>query len=133
MTDKLSGYYPNHCIHFTGLFGPGMARKEKCNAGVAYDSVKDSSQAGPLCWPCLPGIGGKLATTTCDKRRLPTVEETAAAHQEMRRIVGSIDSGLSPCCGASFDESQVRDGVGPRFCSKCKEFVFRGCNPKETL
>lgn len=115
------------CVHFTGLWGHGMKKHLLCSAGVAYEDVKDSSQKGPYCWPCLPGIGGRTATTTCQKKRLPTVEELAADKRELEEFLAKIDAGKSPCCDAPLDESRVREGTGPRHCSKCGEFVFRAC------
>lgn len=118
---------PNMCVHFTGIFGHNDVTHRTCKAGVSYDSMRDATQPGPYCWPCLPGIGGKVATTTCDKRRLPTVEELAADEREWREALAKIDAGRSPCCDAELNESRVRNGTGPRFCSKCKTLVFQGC------
>lgn len=117
----LATYKRFTCVHFTGI------QHDACAAGVPYASVRDASQPGPYCWPCLPGIGGKVCATTCDKKRLPTLEELEAEEQKWKAAFAAITAGLSPCCNAPLDESHVRGGTGPRFCSKCKTFVFRAC------
>jgi len=113
------------CVHFNGI------QHEKCSAGVAYLSVRDSSQAGPYRWPCLTLAAEKTSTTTCPSFRLKSDEEWAKEDAQFEKAFAAISEGKSPCCGAPLDESHVRDGTGPRFCLKCKQFVFRGCNPSE--
>ena len=61
------------CVHFNGLFDFTTNDPKRCQAGVAYDDVKDSD---PPRWPCVPPLGGRPpCTTTCEHRRLPTPEE----------------------------------------------------------
>jgi hypothetical protein len=54
------------CRHFTGL------RDATCAASVAYDRVRDSSQAGRHRWPCFSDDG---ATTTCASAAFLTAAE----------------------------------------------------------
>lgn len=103
------------CFHFNGI------QHDRCDALVWYADVQ---QKGGYRLPCLPPGSESL---TCEKRRYPTAEEIAADRAETKRILAAIFAGRSPCCDAPLDESQVRKGVGVRYCSKCKAFVYRGC------
>lgn len=75
--EQLTASYMAKCVHFNGI------QHGTCDAGVAYDSVRDASQAGPYCWPCLSLVAGKVATTTCPQRRYPTREEANARATEV--------------------------------------------------
>lgn len=59
----------DRCRHFTGV------QHDTCEAGVAYASVRDTSQPGPYRWPCFAKNG---ATTSCALVNRPTREEAEA-------------------------------------------------------
>lgn len=111
------------CIHFHGI------QHKTCAAGLELASVRDSSQPGPYRWPCLTLAGREPATTKCSLYLDPTDEQIAAWDQQVAAAFTALDQGLSPCCKAPLDESQVdKNGTGNRYCSACKQWVMRGCN-----
>lgn len=73
------------CRHFIGI------QHRTCRAGVDMKSMRDVSQPGPACWPCLPGIDGKRSSFTCVHLSLPTAEEAEA---DMRAIEEATDAFL---------------------------------------
>lgn len=121
------------CNHFNGLANP------MCDAGVAYatvaveheprerrDSIGSVHKASKS-YPCMDKYN--LTGATCDKQQMPTAEQIAATKAEDARRYDLMKRGLSGCCEAKIDESQViregrYKGHGPRFCSKCGKCVF---------
>ena len=98
------------CRHFNGIQN-GM-----CDSKVEYPSDVD------ICF----GDGGE---NECGGYDPLTVEELAKKEVEMQRHMDLMRQGLSSCCEAPFDTSQVitkgySKGHGPRFCSKCKRLCF---------
>lgn len=83
------------CQHFTGI------RHKTCEAGVCYAEVRDSSQPGPLRWPCLT-LAGKAATTMCAKYEATTPEQLAEEDAEIEalvhRVVTNRANGLCIAC-----------------------------------
>lgn len=67
------------CEHFNGI------QHDCCEAGVSYDSVRDSNGRVPVAFPCLPGF--RPATTTCDKRKLPTREEAERIEADREKAI----------------------------------------------
>lgn len=90
-----------------------------CKVGIAYDFPP----LKPLEYPCF----GKNKER-CEKQENYTKEEIEEQRREVDRILRLVNDGISPCCNAPLDESQVVsegqfEGHGPRFCSKCKKWV----------
>lgn len=86
--ERLIAERQERCVHFTGLFGPGMVKHETCGAGVCYDDVKVrhdpqipyvSRGVGYMAGQSLP-CSGKLnhGGAICAKRETPTVEQATA-------------------------------------------------------
>lgn len=110
----------NACKHFAGI------QHKVCEAGVSYDTFRQP--VGMIKLPCFKADGA----IPCEKLAWPTKEEAAAEDARIQKVIFDIEAGLSPCCGATLDESRVEKdgryaGTGPRFCSACKAFVYRGC------
>jgi hypothetical protein len=97
------------CRHFTGI------QNETCDAKVKYPHIS--------VLPCYGEHG------ECSGYSPLTVEELAAKEAEQQRHIDLMRQGLSSCCEAPFDTSQVITSGrfknhGPRFCSKCKRVCF---------
>lgn len=127
------------CKHYTG------ALNERCDAGVRYaDLVAPGTYGFALILPCLPSLRAgqraalarapALPVVTCGKFTALTAEEVKAHEAEakahVRRLFAAVEAGVSPCCGAALDESQVittgsHAGHGPRFCPACRRVVFQ--------
>lgn len=103
------------CKHYQPIH-----ENEQCRAGALYDFP----DLKPLQYPCF----GKNKEQ-CEKQENYTEEDIQAFNKQVEQIDNLINSGLSPCCKAKLDESQVIkegrfEGHGPRFCSKCKKWVY---------
>lgn len=132
---------PDHskCRHFNGTVN------KRCAAGVEYATVNihhdavryrhvrpngrvDAhaySMSGSI--PCSAkwNFGG----ATCEHYSPPTEAEIAAKQAERERAHDLMIKGLSDCCEATINESQViregkHKGHGPRRCSKCGRCMF---------
>ena len=109
------------CKHFTGV------QNKTCKAGVSYQTFRlvtpdERGRTFPL--PCLDAD-----CAACDKREYPTQEEIDADKADMERRMNLLARGLSACCEATFNESQViasgkYKGHGTRYCSKCGKVCF---------
>lgn len=79
------------CVHWGGLFGPGMVKVTKCDAGVEYDTV---SAAHPSNIKTLPCFREQSHITTCAKRWFPTKEESEAHEREVKersaKVLGAL-------------------------------------------
>lgn len=107
------------CFHFTGI------QNKVCPNGVKYEDVF-SKGPGLRVLPC---IYGNREGTPCQHYREPTPEEIQASKEQFQLAMQRIRDGVSPCCGAALDESQVirsgyHEGHGPRFCSDCKKLAY---------
>lgn len=105
------------CRHFTGIMN------KTCQQDISYESVKDRS-VKPVDLACFGECG-----VSCEKYSPYTAEELEAQEEEIGRYLGALAENKSPCCKAEIDVSQVvttgkRKGHGPRFCSKCKKWLF---------
>lgn len=111
------------CKHFTGV------QHGACAVGVDYQSVCDKRPAPERYrWPCLT-TGNMPAATECAKREMQTDADLDVEDAAFEAVRAAVAAGVSPCCKAPLDRSHVdASGTGPRFCSACKELVFRGCN-----
>jgi len=94
------------CRHFTGTMN------RLCTSKIEYP--KDE-----VCW----------GENYCDGYSPLTIEELKDKDVEMQRHMELMRQGLSSCCEAPFDTSQVitegrHKNHGPRFCSKCKRLCF---------
>ena len=106
----------SNCRHFTSL------KRSFCNKGIAYTDVRRDNS-----YPCRADFNDCGAT--CRGFEAITNAEEAAAEAEIQRLLDSLDAGVSRCCQAAFDESQViqsgrHKGHGHRFCSQCKKHLF---------
>ena len=80
----------------------------------------------PRSMPCVHGLRGGLH---CDGYEPWTEDEIAKRERETDERLGALAAGLSPCCRAPLDTSQVikagrHKGHGPRFCSACGKLAF---------
>ena len=104
------------CKHYST-----MISNDQCKAGVQYSFPP----LKPLDYPCF----GKNIDQ-CEKRESFSAAEIKAEKKRTSELLRLINEGISPCCNAPIDESQVivqggpLDGQGPRFCSKCKKVVY---------
>ena len=103
------------CKHYAA-----MSDNERCKIGIRYHFPP----LKPLAYPCF----GKNVEM-CDKQENYSSEEIEKENKGIAMMLSMVDSGISPCCEAPLDESQVirggrHDGHGPRFCTKCKKWVF---------
>lgn len=118
------------CVYFTGF------QHEACEAGITYTSVSvdheplKSPSAGYKLGrsrPCVEAFNPK--ELTCDKRRLPTIEEVQASEAETMALfsakVAEVESGVSTCCKAPL--------TGPHGwirCTKCGRALMHVCPPR---
>lgn len=98
------------CRHFNGIQN-GM-----CEGGIKYPPNHD------VCF----GQGGE---EMCDGYSPLTAEELEKKEADMQRHMDLMRKGLSSCCEAPFDTTQVITSGrfknhGPRYCSKCKRLCF---------
>lgn len=104
------------CRHFNGI------QNKQCRAGISYSEVVSKISL----FPCFADEGAK----SCASYIAPTSEEIAQEQIESRRIADLFERGLSNCCIAPLDMSQVipkgqpHAGHGPRICSKCRKVAF---------
>jgi len=101
----------NKCRHFTGT------ANKVCKNKIEYASHGED-------FPCF----GESNVICCGYYPL-TAEELATKEKEHERHMDLMRRGLSSCCEAPFDTSQVITSGrfknhGPRFCSKCKRVCF---------
>lgn len=99
----------SRCRHFNGV------QNLNCDAKVKYPVI--------TVLPCYGEHEG------CEKYSPLNAEELAAKEAERQRHIDLMRKGLSSCCEAPFDTSQVITqgrfkNHGPRFCSKCKRVCF---------
>lgn len=96
--------YRDKCRHFNGI------QHKTCDVGVAYLSVRDSSQPGPYRWPCVE-TGNDVAATVCPNRSLLTQQEHAdfAAQIEAAwaKACAALEAGKCHICGAAIEPSTV--------------------------
>lgn len=102
-----------YCRHFNGLIN------NFCKAGIGYESVRLNKGI-----PCF-ATGGK----ECESYQPYSPEELESKNKARDRFVNLLSKGLSDCCEAPIDQSQVISdgrykGHGRMFCSKCKRVVF---------
>ena len=100
------------CRHYNGL------HNECCEAGIKHNFTFFKSGT---CWGEDPG--------GCDQYNAFSAEELAQQEVEFEHRMDLLRQGLSGCCEAPIDMSQVitagrHKNHGPRFCSKCKKVVM---------
>ena len=133
--ESLHDQIKGRCQHSTS--GPKRGDPgDKCKADVEYRVLMKIDECGTagcmLRLPCGGSTGETrgIKVTLCDKY-LPVTEDMIQAEvDEWEEVERCLFVGISSCCKAPIDESQViRTGQhknhGPRFCSKCKKMVFR--------
>ena len=108
------------CFHYTGL--PGFAgNPDVCKAGVDIRALVGGPDAG---WarrmPCTPPYRPGDESVPCEKFRAHTDEEIDAEEAKIEESLAKLMRGVSQCCEAPIDESQVitsgpYKGHGPRF------------------
>lgn len=103
------------CRHFNGV------QNKECDNKIKYP------EGGIKMLACFgPGVSLELR---CDGYNPLTPEELDAKEAEFQRHMDLMRQGLSSCCEAPFDTSQVITkgqfkNHGPRFCSKCHKLCF---------
>lgn len=94
------------CVHFNGLIN------ERCEIGIEYLSVRDSSRS-PYRWPCHKGAGGGDCHTVCHRAEFLTDEQAKNEADETRGMLDAffskIESGICPHCDT---EIKARQQVG---------------------
>ena len=103
------------CQYFNGV------QHDECDNHVIY---KDIAPKGFKDLPCTTAEGN-----ACQFYKPLSKEEIDKEIADMERTNDLILKNLSPCCEAEIDQSQVikdgsHKGHGPRYCSKCKKFVY---------
>lgn len=97
--------FADRCRFFNGI------QHDKCEAGVRYLDVRDSSPKGPYRWPCMTPYGRDASTTTCPKQSLLTQDEQKAQHEENLALIAKafedVSAGKCPSCGAPIEPSKV--------------------------
>jgi len=143
MTDYRGPNAMRRCAHYVAPRGFSTPRNETvCNAGVRYLDLLPTPEAQGPGWPRrLPCLDPGTSSLTrlpggcdCPKRRWETVEEVAAdiaaAEAAFAGFERMLETGLSTCCSAPLDKSQVigtgrHKGHGPVTCSACKKMLYR--------
>lgn len=106
-----------------------------CAIGIDPDSVAvvlspeqraEIGRCTPRSMPCVHGLRGGLI---CDGYEPFTEDEIDEDEQRTNAVFASLANGVSACCEARLDESQVitegqHKGHGPRFCSACGKMAF---------
>jgi hypothetical protein len=104
--DLPRGHTPGRCKHFTGLFGPGMVKHERCKVGVRYEDVALRHDPMPyegrhgttyrtgLSLPCLRTPGANPAGARCDMAEWPTEDEVAQHEAYMEALVRNVNEAL---------------------------------------
>ena len=95
---------------------------ECCKVDIPYDTFK---RPGAFKLPCVQDDDAP----ECPQFELRSAEEIAAMRAAMEKRMDLLAKGLSGCCEAALDESQVikegrHKGHGTRFCSKCRKVAF---------
>jgi hypothetical protein len=97
----LAEQHMNRCRYFTGI------QNDKCEKGIAYLSVRDSS-VSPYRWPCIKKEG---CLTSCPSADFPTQEEAEAYQREaddhIKKYLADIKAKRCPICGDTGAPSQV--------------------------
>jgi hypothetical protein len=109
----------------------------KCKAGVSYYELAKIDELGRTGCALRNPCGGKRMGSIdngedvqfCKKYEALTEKEIQAELDDHERTMRLMMEGLSSCCEAPIDESQViaegqHKGHGPRFCSKCKKLAY---------
>lgn len=130
------------CVHFTGLWGPGMKKHEICAAGIRYDDVTIRHE--PVAYtsdngmqyktgrsvPCLSGPGHNCMGATCAQRQRPTREQVeaeiarddAAVDRVMKAFQAVVAHGqdrgtiVCPNCGGELTYGRASNG---HYSAKC--------------
>lgn len=116
------GSWAGRCIHFAGMYDPGMVPKTHCKAGIAFAEVK-AQNGGKL--PCL---GREDAE--CASFRYPTSEEVRQWEADTKAAVndffGKIEAGICPHCGTAI---QRKEQVGRCvYARPCGHRLYQGRN-----
>lgn len=133
------------CIHYTGVFGPGMKCVETCNAGVNYRDLAGGDGPGWIAKiPCTPPIGhSKIEDqVACPLRQLPTDEQIRLWNEYIdKRVFGMLnarslcveDAKKNGCSHGSIkcpscDAGEVRYSI-----AECNGHVWGQCSTKGCL
>jgi hypothetical protein len=113
------------CQHFTGRDFNGES--DKCAKGICYGTVVGAAPYSISCIRNEHWIEGDRPA--CSSYEARTEAQVDAEEARQARAFELLGRGLSECCEAPIDESQVIStpphiGHGPRFCSKCKRVAF---------
>lgn len=112
-----------NCIHYNGAFING-----ECEAGVAYEGVKDRTD-GPLRLPCCPndhwGNGPRPIATSCDRFEAATQKDLDADAAKWRAALEAFAKGVCPDCDVPLDKRE-NEHMLLLVCSKCGNYS-RGC------
>ena len=100
---------PDTCKHFTGV------QHDRCESGIRYQEVRDSSGPGAYRWPCLPPhTPGTTCQPTCTAREYLTQAEVSAFDTQVEAAVtaalSALADGKCPHCGNPIESKQQ---VGP--------------------
>ncbi len=103
------------CRHFNGV------QNKECKNHIKYPSVDKMACFGPA-------YKDSPNRLECEGYSTFTPEELDAQDAELERHIDLMRKGITSCCEAPIDMSQVIPsgrfkGHGPRFCSKCRKVV----------
>ena len=127
--ESLRDQIKDRCVHSNKP--PGRIKANQvCRAGVNfYQHMRIEELGYTGCMLRLPCTGNKgstrgIAVIPCDKYQPPTEEAILAEIAMWEDAIDCMKKGISSCCKAPIDESQVikegqYKGHGRRFCSAC--------------
>ena len=130
LRDQIKG----RCVHSTNR-APGRIKESYvCGADVNYYEhmrIKELGYTGcMLRLPCFGNTGSTrgIAVIPCSLYQPPTEEAIQAEIASVEEAIDCMKKGLSRCCKAPVDESQIikegqYKGHGRRFCSACHKCV----------
>ena len=96
----------DRCEHFNGLMN------DQCDAGVAYESVKDTSTK-PSGFPCLKWEDRPACTTTCGQATFLTDEQAQAQADEITaRARAWMEREAAGFCGQCDQQVERKAQVG---------------------
>ena len=134
----LKGQLTGKCKYFSGnLFRAFSDKTIKCEAGVSYYELVKIDELGYEGCGCRTPCSGRKAGSVengetvqyCEKYEALSEKDIQARIDEIKRFEDLMMKGLSSCCEAPINETQViqsgqYEGHGPRFCGKCKKLVY---------
>lgn len=116
---------PNWCIHYTGLWGPGMKEIVACRAGIEYRTLPKPAE-GPIRLPCV----SHEDAAPCAKRCIPTPDQVKEDDAKMEKHTAALLAAMK-IAGDAAEAKESRSAVGSAECPLCGgRFRYRVDLPK---